>query len=328
MKKIFKTLVISVVSSAGIYLCLAYGLLFFSEVEQPSGEMKNLNFEQVKTDEKALPELKEYEARDGTPLTYRHYESSADQILILLHGSGYHSRYLEPLANYLANENVSSVYTPNFRGHGANPERRGTIDYIGQIEHDIQDFIQLVNKRHPDQSIVLGGHSSGGGTVIRTAGGGSPHDVVDKYLLLAPYIHHNAPTNNSSESGWANVSVPRMIGLSMLNQAGIGHMNDTDVISFNMPDEYRDGTETLTYDYRLQVSMHPGNEYEKDIASMNDEVLVVAGREDESFHAEKYEKVFNVQEQAEIILLNDLSHFGPIHNEQSHEEIAAWLTSP
>ncbi|WP_163536238.1 alpha/beta hydrolase [Gracilibacillus sp. YIM 98692] len=327
MKKIFKILVIFGISSVVIYLCIAYGLIFLNDVKQPSGEKKNLQFEHLKTDEIALPKLNEYEARDGTQLTYRYYESSANQVLILLHGSGYHSDYLEPLANYLSNENIASVYTPNVRGHGNRADNRGDIDYIGQIEQDINDLIELVNERHPNQSIVLGGHSSGGGTVIRIAGGEYSHETVDDYLLIAPYVHHKAPTNNSDENGWANVSVPRMIGLSMLNQVGITHMNDTNVISFNMPNEYRDGTETLTYSYRLQISMHPRDDYNQDIASMNGDVLVLAGSEDESFQAEKYDVVFNVHDQTDVVLVDGLSHFGPIYDEQAHKTIAEWLIS-
>jgi len=327
LKKIFKILVIFGITSVVIYLGIAYGLIFFNDVRQPSSEQESLIFENLQTNEEALPELDEYEARDGTQLTYRYYESNADRVLILLHGSGYHSDYLEPLANYLSNNNIASVYTPNIRGHGANVNKRGDIDYIGQIEHDVNDLIQLVNERHPDQSIVLGGHSSGGGTAIRIAGGESSHEAVTSYLLIAPYIHHDAPTYNNDENGWANVSVPRMVGLSMLNQVGINHMNDINVISFNMPDEYRDGTETLAYSYRLQISMHPRDDYNQDIASMNGNVLVIAGREDESFQAEQYDDVFNVHDQTEVVLLERLSHFGPIHDNQAHETIADWLLS-
>ncbi|MBM7572655.1 alpha/beta fold hydrolase [Aquibacillus albus] len=118
-----------------------------------------------------------------------------------------------------------------------------------------------------------------------------------------------------------------MIGLSMLNQVGITHMNDTNVISFNMPNEYRDGTETLAYSYRLQISMHPRDDYNQDIASMDGDVLVLAGSEDESFQAEKYDDVFDVHYQTEVVLVDGLSHFALIHNEQAHETIAEWLIS-
>lgn len=327
MKKVFKIVGIFAVTSVIIYFSLAYGLLFFTDVKEPSGEQENLAFEDLRMDEDALPSQHTYNTRDGSSLSYRYYESNADTTLILLHGSGYHSDYLEPFANHLANENVASVYTPDFRGHGANPSERGDIEYMGQIEHDVHDFVQFVDEQHPDQSIVLGGHSSGGGTVIRMAGGDASHDAIDRYLLIAPYIHHDAPTNESNDNDWANVSVPRMIGLSMLNQVGISHMNDTQVISFNMPEEYRDGTETLHYSYRLQVSMHPRADYLEDIASMAGDVLVLAGREDESFQTDAYDDVFNAHDQADVVLLDDLSHFGPIFHEHAHDIVEEWLAT-
>ena len=325
MKKAFRILIIFIAISVFIYLGAAYAMILFSNVKQPAHEQKSLDFEHIATDGQALPRLDEYESSDGTRLQYRHYEADTDSVLILLHGSGYHSSYLQPLAEHLSKEGIASVYTPDLRGHGRDTDKRGDIDYIGQIEHDLYDFIELVRGRHPGEAIVLGGHSSGGGTVIRIAGGEYSHEAVDKYLLIAPYIHHNAPTDNSGENGWANVNMPRMIGLSMLNQVGISHMNNRDVISFNMPEEYRDGTETLKYSYRMQVSMHPRDDYHHDIDSMEGDVLVLAGREDESFRALEYKTVFDDHDQVEVVLLDDLSHFAPIYDAEAHEAIGEWL---
>ncbi|WP_219914461.1 alpha/beta hydrolase [Thalassobacillus sp. CUG 92003] len=278
----------------------------------------------METNGQQSKELEEYQTRDGSSLTYRYYDSTAENILILIHGSGYHSEYLEPLATNLSQEGVASVYTPNLRGHGPNPEKRGDVDYLGQIEQDLNDLIDYIRKRHPEQPIILGGHSSGGGTVIRFAGGEFSHNAVNRYLLIAPYIHHNAPTNKSNNE-WANVNTPRIIGLSMLNQIGITHLNDRNVISFNMPNNYRDNTETLRYSYRLQTSMHPRPDYEKDISSMDGEVLVLAGSGDKSFKADQYEKVFNTHPNTEVMIMEGLSHFAPINDNDAQNEIATWL---
>ncbi|MFC7061046.1 alpha/beta hydrolase [Halobacillus seohaensis] len=324
MNKILKVTLIIVTSSVVIYIGVAYGLTLLNSVEEPSGDLENLNFNDLKTNEQQLLELEEYQTRDGSSLNYRYYQSTAENILILIHGSGYHSEYLEPLATFLSQEGIASVYTPNLRGHGPDPETRGDINYIGQIEHDLNDLINYVRKRHPEQPIILGGHSSGGGTVIRFAGGEFSHNEVNRYLLIAPYIHHNAPTNKS-ESEWANVNTPRIIGLSMLNQVGITHLNDRNVLSFNMPNNYRDNTETLRYSYRLQISMHPRGDYEKDISSMDGEVLVLAGSEDQSFKVDQYEKVFNTHSNAEVMIMEGLSHFSSITDDDAQREIAKWL---
>ena len=62
-------------------------------------------------------------------------EDKAEEVLVLLHGSGWHSKYLFPLAKYISSENLAHVYTPDLRGHGINPIKRGDIDYINQFLH-------------------------------------------------------------------------------------------------------------------------------------------------------------------------------------------------
>ncbi|MGP4070792.1 alpha/beta hydrolase [Halobacillus sp. B29] len=326
MKKFLNIALIVGVSSGVIYLGIGYGLSLFSTVEKPSGQEECIAFDKLRNNEQNLsvPSLEGYQTRDGTDQYYRYYESEADKVVILVHGSGYHSKYLASLANYLSGEGVATVYTPDLRGHGPNTENRGDIDYIGQIEEDLNDLISLVVDRHPDSSIIVGGHSSGGGAVIRMAGGSSHHEAVDGYLLLAPYIHHDAPTN-AEDSNWANVNLQRMIGLSMLNQIGITHMNHLDAISFNMPNDVRDNTETLAYSYRLQISMHPRDEYEEDIESMDNRVFVLIGREDQTFQANQYEEVFHNNENAKIRMMEDATHFGVVLDEKAHRIIAEWL---
>ena len=58
--------------------------------------------------------------------------------------------------------------------------------------------------------------------------------------------------------GWVRPYVRPIIGLTMLNNLGIGLLNYLSIIDFNMPEEARDGTETLVYSYRLDTSYAPG----------------------------------------------------------------------
>lgn len=118
---------------------------------------------------------------------------------ILLHGSGWHSRYFLPLAGFISSEGLSQVYTPDLRGHGHSPERRGDVDYIGQLEDDLLDFIAMIPKDNPKAMLILGGHSSVGGLAVRFAGSKYGH----AYLLLSPYLQYNAPTVRHNSGGWA-----------------------------------------------------------------------------------------------------------------------------
>jgi alpha-beta hydrolase superfamily lysophospholipase len=96
--------------------------------------------------------------------------ADADTVLILLHGSGWRSSYLLPLAEFVSSENLAHVYTPDLRRHGLNPARRGDIDYVAQLEDDVADLITVIKRKHPNTAVIVGGHSSGGGLALRFAG--------------------------------------------------------------------------------------------------------------------------------------------------------------
>lgn len=322
-----KTVAVALAAMALLYLAIAFGLAILSPLPKNKGHGAGSLFSGLRRQAPdRLPALERYVARDGTRLGYRYYPAGASPrtVLVLIHGSAYQSAYLRPLAASLADAGVA-VYTPDLRGHGIAPKRRGDVDYIGQLQDDLDDFLTLVHGQHPEARVILGGHSSGGGLVIRYAGG--PHrDDVDGYLLLAPYISDNAPTHRA-DAGWARPDVPRLIGLTMLNRIGITALNHLPVIRFNMPADLRDGTETLRYSYRLLVSMNPGrDDYGRDIAALHAPTLVVVGRDDPVFEAEAFPPLFrSYNDHAEVALLNGLGHLDLVSSPITAETVKAWL---
>ena len=129
--------------------------------------------------------------------------------MIIFHGSGYHSRYLYKLAKTLSDGKVAQVATPDLRGHGVRPIKRGDIDYIGQLDDDLDDFVQFCITTYRPENIFIAGHSSGGGLALRLMGNDKRHQA-DGYVLLAPYLAHDAPTTNT-KSGWAKPSMIKVI---------------------------------------------------------------------------------------------------------------------
>ena len=93
------------------------------------------------------------------------------------------------------------MYTPDLRGHGTVPERRGDIDYVDQLEDDAADLIAEIRRMHADKTLIVGGHSSGGGLALRYAGSEYGAEA-DAYLLLAPFLKYNAPTVRPNSGGW------------------------------------------------------------------------------------------------------------------------------
>ena len=162
--------------------------------------------------------------------------------------------------------------------------------------------------------MILGGHSSGGGLAIRFAGS-QYSDQIDAYVLLSPFLKYNAPTIRPNSGGWAIPNTRRIAGLVMLNNVGIRWFNDLTVIEFNMPEEARDGTETLSYTYRMNTGYAPRN-YKKDLKAIYQPVLVIAGTLDESFFAEQFEPVITSYTEADIELLEGVSHMGVVVGEE------------
>jgi len=226
--------------------------------------------------------LTEVAMRDGYMLKVRDYAgpSTDAPLLVLVHGSGWHGMQFDGLARRLSTQ--ARVIAPDLRGHGTAPGTRGDIAYIGQFEDDLADLIAAT--RTEGQKLVLGGHSSGGGLVVRYAGSDYGADL-DAALLLAPFLHHRAPTMRENAGGWNKVLLRRIIGLSMLNTFRIRALNHLTIIQFAMPQAVLDGplgdTATTAYSYRLNTSFAPRGDYLSDVAALPPFVLI-AGSADEA----------------------------------------------
>lgn len=324
--------IIAVISTA-LYIVIAIALTFSEAPDTAEiGASEGLKFDNiVQSDYSDLPALTNYETRNSDRLTYRYYPASQSNAntLILVHGSGWHGMQFHEMAKSLSAKGQINVVVPDLRGHGATPTRRGDVDHIGQLEEDMADLITHLKKGAGAQKIVLGGHSSGGGLVIRFAGSEFGNQA-DGFILLAPFLKYNAPTTRENSGGWARPAVRRIIGLSMLNMGGITIFNDLPVIGFAMPKSVLKGplghTATTQYSYRMNTSFAPRSDYEKDIKAMTQPFLLLAGSKDEAFHAGKYERVMSAHSSSGTYkILQDVTHLDIVSNQQAIEEIVNWL---
>jgi len=97
------------------------------------------------------------------------------------------------------------------------------------------DLVALIKaEAREDQKVIVAGHSSGGGLVVRFAGG-EHGALMDEAILFAPFLKYNAPTTRENSGGWAHAMTRRIIGLSMLNTFTITALNYLEIIQFNMP---------------------------------------------------------------------------------------------
>jgi len=73
-------------------------LIIIGKHKNPHRTQRGPIFNELRFDYSGLPTLQRFSARDGAALSYRHYPAPSNNILILLHGSGWHSQYFLPLA--------------------------------------------------------------------------------------------------------------------------------------------------------------------------------------------------------------------------------------
>jgi len=326
MEKVLRIIIYNIIISIVIYFIIATVLIIIDGKSKGNISKQNkLSFNELDIDYTEIPLIDSYLCRDRSTLNYRYYPSQKNKVLVLLHGSGWHSKYFLPLAKYISSENLAHVYTPDLRGHGINPIKRGDINYINQLEDDLAGFLEIVRKKHPNSTLIIAGHSSGGGLAIRFAGS-KYGKIADAYMLLSPYLKYNAPTIKLNSGGWASAYMPRIIGLSMLNSVGISWFNDLQVIDFNMPEEYRDGTETLSYSYRLNTGYAP-RDYKRDLSVIKQKVLVLVGKSDESNIAEAFlPEISKYKKDVNVILLEDVTHMGIVTGKKVRPSIKKWMT--
>ncbi|MDE1011324.1 MAG: alpha/beta hydrolase [Paraburkholderia fungorum] len=246
----------------------------------------NEPFKSVDTSD--LPPVERYTARDNVSLAYRRYAGAitpASGSVVLIHGSSASGESLHTLAKALAAAGYD-VYVPDMRGHGESG-KKGTIAYIGQLEDDLSDFIDALQPAGPR---TLVGFSSGGGFALRFAGD-ARQMAFDRYVLLAPFLHQGAPTTQASAGGWANIGLPRVIVLVMLNKLRITLFNYLPTVAFALSPEAATRL-TPQYSYNLMQNFRPHEDYRANIRATRQPIEVLAGANDEVFHADAFAGVF------------------------------------
>lgn len=300
--------------SGGIYLSVALGLI----ISQSPGDMKNdgqtLDFSSVMSDgaTESLPRIPVV-AADGNEYSAGHLPAPPGRpLLVMLHGSGWHDGQFATLARAL--EGSAEIIAPPLRGHFRGPGERGDVQYIGQLEDDLAALIEA--RARPGQRVVMLGHSSGGGLVVRFAGG-AHQGLMDQAILLAPFLQYDAPTTRAGSGGWARPLTRRIIGLSMLNLIGIHALDGLTAIEFALPPALRDGPRgdqaTLAYSWRLNQSYAPRRDYLADSAALPP-FLLIAGAADQAFDASGFEPLLApVNPRGRYEILPAVDHLGVVN---------------
>jgi alpha-beta hydrolase superfamily lysophospholipase len=251
-----------------------------------------------------LPAASRFAARDGTNLAYRAYPAAgaAKGSVVLVHGSAAGGDSMHVMAKAFAAAGYTA-YALDIRGHGGSGNK-GQIDYIGQLENDLEDFCRAVK---PAQPATLAGFSAGGGFVLRFAGS-SRQNLFADYLLLSPFISRFAPTYRANAGGWVSVGVPRMIAIGLFNAAGVRVFNELPVTNFAVNDYGRKSL-TSQYSYALAKNFAPERDYQANIRAANRPLRLVAGQDDEVFYTDRFAAVFQAEgKDVHVTLVPGIGH--------------------
>lgn len=255
-------------------------------------------------DYSALPEISTFQARDGTRLAFRAYaaEVAPKGSVVLVHGSSARGSSMHVLARALAAAGYTA-YALDMRGHGESGTK-GQIDYIGQLDDDIEDFVRTVQPARP---ATLAGFSSGGGFALRIAAG-ERQKLFDNYLLLSPFISQDAPTYRPGGGGWVEVGLPRYVAIGALHMLGVQAFDHLPVTRFALNDAAR-AKLTPQYSFALAQNFRPQPDWRASIRTANQPMQLLAGSDDELFHAGRFEQVFKDEgKDVSVRLLPGLGH--------------------
>jgi non-heme chloroperoxidase len=230
-----------------------------------------------------VPAPRKFLARDGASLQYYGYAAEPDKIAVLIHGSAGPGTSMHALAQSLRAAGVTA-YVLDVRGHGGSG-RRGDIDYIGQLDDDVADFVAQLGPARRGETLTLVGFSAGAGFCVRFAGGRFG-PLFDRYVFLAP-IFPGAPTLRPSAGGWTNIALPRIIAIAWLDRLGIHWFDGFAVISYAVSrDPSRDTT--ASYSYRLATNFGAGQDYASYLKNIHRPAAILVGDADEQVVADQF----------------------------------------
>lgn len=231
-----------------------------------------------------LPPMRRFTARDGQELTYRAYEADGTRAAILIHGQAMDGVTLHRAAAALAKAGMSA-FVPTIRGHGQDG-RPGDIDYAGQLDDDLADFLTHLRETRPETDFSLAGHSAGGGFVIRIAQS-ALSGLFERFVLLAPMLDSASPIFRPESGKWARPHVRRIVGLMLLDAFGIHRFEGLPILAFGVP--AKSSTHFVpSYSYRLQKNFSAPDDYARKLGSILQPIALIAGEKDEILASDSY----------------------------------------
>jgi non-heme chloroperoxidase len=265
-----------------------------------------------------VPPIQIYRARDGAQLAYRAYPGRLDRIAVLVHGSSGDSSTMNSLAKALSSAGITT-FALDMRGHGesGNP---GDIDYVGQLDDDVTDFVPVARAHRPKAKMALVGFSTGGGFALRFAAG-QYGKLFDDYVLVSPYLGSSAAIVRPAAEAWAEVDTPRVAGITVLDRIGIHWFDGLPAIAFAVSPDISE-FQTTTYSVRLARNFGCETACLSDFRLVQRPMTVVVGGGDEFLYADRFpDLVGSVRGDIPVAVIGQYSHMDMISSTQAIRDI-------
>jgi non-heme chloroperoxidase len=268
-----------------------------------------------------IPRPQSVKARDGAPLNYRLYPGRADRAVVLVHGSTGSGLEMHKVAQALQAAGAT-VYAIALRGHGGSGTRNGDVSYRGQLDDDLADLVKALALDKPGIQRTLAGFSSGGGLVLRIAGGRYA-GLFNDYLAISPYVAPDSPTNKPNSGGWAGAAMARITALALLDGLGLHWFQGLPAIHFATPAR-ADDNRTPVYSFRMVASLQLGLDWRAVLARIAAPTRIVIGANDELFNADQFQPTLQaVNPRIAVTVVPNEGHLSMLSNPAATAAIAA-----
>ncbi|MCP3025931.1 alpha/beta fold hydrolase [Halobacillus sp. A5] len=264
-------------------------------------------------------EWKQYAARDFSTLFYLHYNNGNSQrALIMVHGITVEVKHHEEMAKvYKAG---GDIFLPLLRGYDSQ-HAKGKLDYIGQYDDDLFDFIHFIRKQGY-QEIILAGHSMGCANLLRLIY--KNEKAADGYVFFAPYFHPEIPVYQEDVNEHFKpetevdykVFSKKAAALALLQKLGIQRFNNQTVAI--VPDEFSEG-DLVHLSFKLMFSRFlepfPGQ------MSMIKKFITFIGEKDEFIVPSKLQRWHRDTFLQDVLIIPGEDHNHLLHNEIVHKKL-------
>lgn len=288
------------------------GMILFSHPEAPPPlEAVEKNVALIASFSQSLPALEFYQARDGQKLAYRLYEGRPGRgVVIAVHGSTGFSIAMHAIAAALQARG-QTVYALDLRGHGESG-KLGDVSYIDQPLDDLADLLHKIDGAQASEKKILLGHSLGGTFVLKVAGGRLSRKF-DGFVALSPPLGASKSTYKP-HAGWANVAVPRIIALSILNRFGVHILDHLPTVAFATEANPKVNRATI-YSHALLTSLSLPRPWEPAVARIGKPTVIMIGETDELFNAAAYgPEIAAVNPKIRVVVVPQTGHMDMVLN--------------